>query len=326
MSDNELVEAPDPETADPNGTLGAGPVDGVWSTVNSISDGDWAAGLVGGAGAAAGAAGFFSDPLAGLASAGFGWLMEHVDFLKEPLDAVTGDQAEISAISASWTNVSEQVQESAQDLAKAVQKDTESWEGAASTAYNAAAELHVGNLESLSAAANGAGVMVDMCGIVLKVVRDIIRDLISQAVGELVAAALEWVAAEAISLGMATPGMIADLVRRAVKWANKISEWTKKITDVFENAWSKLDELGEGVQKVKTALEKIFGGSGAFGEGNTINRQKIGPDGLGNVTDGVSTPNVKMDFKGEAGDKLETGMKTYFAGKLDDTYNPDDEK
>ena len=323
MSDNDLVadaEAEDPATA----TTGAGAIDDVYSAYDSLRGGDWAEGLLGGAGAAASAAGFFSDPLAGLASAGFGWLMEHVDFLKEPLDAVTGDQAEIAAISASWTNVGERIQESTQDLSRAVQKDTEPWEGAASEAYLSAAQLHAQHLDGVATAASGAGVMVDMCGIVLQVVRDVIRDLISQAVGELVAAGLEWIAAEALSLGMATPGMIADLVRRAVKWANKISEWTKKITTVFKNAWNKLDELGGGVQKVKTGLEKVFSGSGAFGEGNTINRQKIGTDGLGNVNaDEVPTPNVDLNFKGEAGDSLESGLKTYFAGELDNSYNPE---
>ena len=240
MSDNELVADADPETADPNGTLGAGPIDSVTGAATAISDGNWAQGLLSGAGAVGDAAEVIADPLAALASAGVGWLMEHVDFLKEPLDAVTGDKAAIDAIGTSWDNVSEQVREASQNLTKAVQKDAESWEGTASAAYQAASALHTENLQAVATAASAAGTLVDMCGIVLTVVRDIIRDLISKAVGELIAAALEWAAALALSAGVATPGMIGDLVRRAISWANKIAEWTKKITGVFKSLFLNL--------------------------------------------------------------------------------------
>lgn len=324
MADNDLVADEEPV----DGTEGAGAVDSVTGTVNAISGGNWAEGLLGGAGAVGDVAEMAADPLAALASAGVGWLMEHVDFLKEPLDAVTGDKAAVDAISESWGNVSEEIREASQELTQAVKKDTESWEGAASTAYQASSALHAENLQAVATAASGAGTMVDMCGIALGVVRDIIRDLISKAVGELIAAAIEWAAVEAVTLGVATPGMIGDLVRRAVSWANKIAGWTEKITTVFKNAWDKLDELGEGVTKVKDTLSKgaskLESGrqtitADPMGEGISISRPETpGGEWSSNLT--------QQNFVNEAGNNAADGLKTHFAGELDDSYNSDDDK
>ena len=286
-------------------TTGAGAIDNFTQSYQKFQSGDWAEGMLNGATSAVAGAALVADPLAQLASAGFGWLMEHVEFLKEPLDALTGDQQAITAMSTTWANVGQEIQGISDDLASAVKHDTASWSGEAADAYRAFAQDKASSFAAISGGCTAAGSAVKMCGTLLSVVRDIVRDLISQAVGELVAAGLEWLAAEGLSLGLSTPGMIADLTRRALKWAKKISEWSQRITGWFKNLWNQLDDFGTIIPKLKSYLEKATSQS-PLGPDNKISRPQIGEQGLGKG----SSWSAHIDNPTTAGNKFIGKSKT----------------
>lgn len=281
----------------------AGAIGSLVTVGKDLSEGDWAEGLVNSAGAASALGTAVADPLAALGAAGAGWAMEYFAFLREPLDAVTGDQQAIEAMSATWANIGQEVQGAADDLNNAVNRDTESWSGEAADAYRASAHEQASTVAGLAEACTAAGTAVQMCGTLLNVVRGIIRDLISQAVGELAAAALEWAAAQAVSVGIATPGMIADLTRRALKWADKISEWTQRATNAVKNFYTLLGKFGELLKKVKEFLEKPFTlGQSPLGTSAKIQRATPG-----------SIKSIKMD-----GDiPTSAGNKVVGAGRLE---------
>lgn len=261
---------PKPETS-------AGAVGSLVTVGSELSQGDWAEGLIGSAGAASALGTAIGDPLAALGAVGAGWAIEYFDFLREPLDAVTGDQQAIEAMSATWANIGQEVQGAADDLNNAVKRDTASWSGDAADAYRSSAQEQASTIAGLAHSCTAAGTAVQMCGTLLNVVRGIIRDLISQAVGEIVAAILEWAAAQCVSVGLATPGMVADLTRRALKWANKISEWTQRATNAIKNAYTLLGKFGNLLKKVKDILEKPFMlGQSPLGTSATLKRATPG--------------------------------------------------
>ncbi|TCP57412.1 hypothetical protein EV191_1011367 [Tamaricihabitans halophyticus] len=317
MSENPLIA----EEKAPSATKGAGVVDSVASTVDSISNGNWAEGLLGGAGAVVGAAGMMADPLGELAKAGVGWLIEHVEFLKEPMDALVGDQEAIAAMSETWTNVSTEVQGAAEDLRTAVSTDTARFVGQAAEAYRPFAEDQANHIGGVSTAADGAAQMVSMCGVVLGVVRQIVIDLIGQAVAELIEAALRWAAAMGLTLGLATPGMIGDLVRIALKWADDISEWVERITKAFKQADGLMARLLEGVEKVKTKLDDFAQGiqkvTKPFGDDITIKRPGMSDTGKWQGS---------VDPRALAGNTAVGEAQKQTAQGIDDTYNPDEEQ
>jgi len=66
------------------------------------------------------AVGVAMDPLGSLAGAGIGWLIEHIGFLKKPLDYLAGDPEEITAKQQTWENIAKALNES---LRKALEND-----------------------------------------------------------------------------------------------------------------------------------------------------------------------------------------------------------
>ena len=59
------------------------------------------------------------NPLDGLATSGIGWLIEHVWWLHEPLDALAGDPTQITAQAQTWHNVATQLTTVAADSRRA---------------------------------------------------------------------------------------------------------------------------------------------------------------------------------------------------------------
>ncbi|GAB2741484.1 hypothetical protein GCM10027174_13840 [Salinifilum aidingensis] len=261
MSENDLIEQPRSKGDGPwigkeSITNGAGPIDSASKTVDAFGSGDWAEGLAQGAGTALDGVAGLADPLAMLASAGVGWAMEHVSFLREPLDWLAGDPPAIDAMSQTWKNIGQEIDDGSQQFQNAVKQATGDWAGPAGEAYRATADQQKQLHAAVGAACSSMAAGVKTIGTVISVVRGIVRDMIAQAVGEIIAAAAEWAIAGLVSAGLAAPAAIADIVRRATKWAGKISEWISKIVSAFKKAWNALEEFGHGIGQLATGMRK----------------------------------------------------------------------
>ncbi|MEU3643638.1 hypothetical protein AB0E59_09705 [Lentzea sp. NPDC034063] len=136
-------------------TEGLGLAHDAAETFSAISQGNWAEGLMNAAGGAMGVAGFLADPLAGLAGAGFGWLVEHVPFLREPLDWLTGDQEQLDSMSKTWGNIANHVEQVSTDLRQWVKTDSGQWTGEEFRAYE---RFGVDKADTYGSVATGAGV------------------------------------------------------------------------------------------------------------------------------------------------------------------------
>ncbi|MET9225351.1 hypothetical protein [Lentzea sp. NPDC003310] len=230
------------ETAD---TEGARMFHDATQAVSGFADGNWAEGLLNMASAAGDFAKFALDPLAYLVSAGIGWLFEHVSFLKEPLDWLTGDQQTLDGMSQTWQSVGSYLGEISTDLKNVVNQDTGQWLGDDSVAYRTFGQDRADTYGAVGTAASGMGILITICRTILKVVRDIVRDLISEAVGKLISICLRWAPAMA-AFGAGVAGAVAECVPTAVRYANKCIEWCRKLTSAFGKAgglFKKLDDI-----------------------------------------------------------------------------------
>ncbi|MEU5697066.1 hypothetical protein [Actinosynnema sp. NPDC020468] len=236
-------------------TEGAGLFHDATEAVTKLADGDWAEGLLNVAGAVGGIADFLVDPLAGLASAGFGWLMEHVDFLREPLDWLTGDQQTLDGMAQTWQSVSSYLDETSTALKDAVSGDTANWEGADTAKYRVFGVDRADTYGAVGEAARGMSLLITICKTILKVVRDIVRDLISEAIGKLVSICLRWLPAVA-AFGAGVAGAIAECVPTAIRYADKAVEWCRKLTKAFSKAQTLVGKLDRILTNAKTALAK----------------------------------------------------------------------
>src|SRR5690606_16197779 len=127
--------------------------------------------------------GAITDPLDSLLTAGVGWLIEHVWFLHEPLDALAGDPAQITAQARTWHNVGRELGAVARDH-RAAAAALGAWEGAAGDGYRAAVDGFTGALER---AGRDAGTLADLVlttGAQVGTVRAAVRDAIAGFVAD----------------------------------------------------------------------------------------------------------------------------------------------
>lgn len=223
---------------------------GKWAGVNliepatdaaaAVKRGDWAEAGINVLGAGIDALGFLTDPFGTLLSSLFSWFIEHVEPLPSMLNALAGNPGVINQNAATWGNVADHLKKAGEEMARVVDADTAQWQGAAIAAYTPVAKLEAQGVKAAGVAAEGVGAALTGAGVAVATVRAIVRDLISMAMSELVQALIRWAAAALLTVGLATPGIIADGIRLIMKWAKKVSDWLDKIIKTIRGL-SKVD-------------------------------------------------------------------------------------
>lgn len=223
-------------------------------------------------GAAVDTVSLVANPLGTLASWGVGYIIEHVEFIKEPFDALMGNPDAISGMAATWEKIGAELKSVGEEYAQTV-RSTTGWEGQAAEAYRRLGGDAAKTVDALSAACAGMKAGVDGAGAVVSAVRGIVRDLIAGAIGEIIAALAKWGIAAVCTAGVALGGAIADAVRIAMQWAEKISGWMEKLGTALKNLWNKLDELGSAATSIRKGVDDFFSGLYTPPEGNLVKTQ-----------------------------------------------------
>lgn len=184
----------------------------------AIHSGSWASGLEAGVSTGLDALGAIANPVDSLLTAGISWLLEHVHIFTEILDSLAGDPAAIQGYAEQWTQHRQSLTDTALDLRNHINNDTSSWTGAAADAYRTQAAQQIDGVHAAAASADAVAAAVQGAGQLVASVRMLVRDLIAQAVAEIIEHIPIWLASEGCSLGLATPGVIADAVALIAKW------------------------------------------------------------------------------------------------------------
>ncbi|WP_017973420.1 hypothetical protein [Actinopolyspora halophila] len=191
-----------------------------------------------------------ADPFGALLTSAFAWMMEHVWPLPDMLDSLAGNHDQVQANAHTWANISDKLKQASGDMQQAVDADTAGWSGPAGDCYRMFGSGEAKLIEGAAESAKAVGSAVSAAGTALLIVRTTVRDLIASAMSELVTYLIRSSAAAGLSLGAATPLLIADGVRIVAKWASKVSKWLDKIVSSFRG-------LAEIVKKVKPILTKV---------------------------------------------------------------------
>ncbi|MGH3469016.1 MAG: WXG100 family type VII secretion target, partial [Thermocrispum sp.] len=211
------------------------------------------------------------NPLSGLASAGIGWLIEHISFLKEPLDDLAGDPDAISKVAVTWgDNIAKEVASIAEDLQQAIDSETASWEGDAKNAYKKSSDALVEQVRALEPAADSVSTAVQQSGVLVGTVRGLIRDLIADIVAEIIIAAATALATSWCTLGGSIAAFTGWAVARGAMTAGKIAGKVSKLLTKLANILSKFGKLRGAVRALGKAAKKF--GDAAKKLGRTAGR------------------------------------------------------
>jgi aromatic ring-cleaving dioxygenase len=257
------VTSPNPLVAPRTGAVGGW--DGVWiaedlgDVLTGVRSGNWIDTSIGGFAASMDALAFVTDPLGTLVSWGVAWLMEHVKPLRDALDWLAGDPAQITAYAQTWHNVAASVRQAGTDLAAAVGRDLAGWTGAAGDAYRGRAGSQAAALGAIGDAAEATGVIVEGAGLVVALVRQLVRDLIAEFVSILAVRLWEWLAEEAGTLGIGTPWVIAQVSTLVAKWAAKITRLLHGLAATLRRLAGKIGELGKLIESLRALIKRSGG-------------------------------------------------------------------
>lgn len=256
---NDLVADVEPGVSQEDGIV---LVDFAVDTGKAVSDEEWLD-----AGINAGAAGLdalsvVADPFGALLTSVFAWAMEHVHPLPDMLDKLAGSPDVVKANAETWANVSKAMDQAANKMEQTVQNDTANWYGPAIDVYKPVGLGEAKMIEAASKAASAVGAAVSGAGAAVAAVRTLVRDLIAEAVADIIKVLAREAAAMALTLGAATPVLVADVIATVAKWSTRVSEWLQKIVrsiqalaDLVKRVKPVLDQVGDSLKRVQQAAK-----------------------------------------------------------------------
>ncbi|AGL19452.1 WXG100 family type VII secretion target [Actinoplanes sp. N902-109] len=256
MSTNPLIARPHDSTT---WSTGLGLVEDATDITNGIRSNSWVDGTLGGVGASLDMLSLAVDPLGSLVSWGVAWLMEHVKPLEQALDWLAGNADEVAAHAATWANVAAFTDQARQEYADRLSTEVSTWFGASGDAYRAHVTDQIQVLSGLATAAQGISYAVEGAGLLVSLVRGIVRDLIADFIGTLAARLPQWLAEEGITLGVATPVVIGQVSALVAKWVDKIQHFVRALLASLRRLHPMLDDLADILTKLSRRTEDLAG-------------------------------------------------------------------
>lgn len=236
---------------------GLGIAESVADIVSGVESGSWIDGTIGGVSGSLDALGLVVDPLGSLVSWGVAWLLEHVKPLSDALDWLAGDPDQITAYAQTWRNVARNSADTAAELRAAVLQQLAGWAGAAAEAYRAHAAQQLAAMEAIGRAAGGIGSLVEGAGLLVALVRELVRDLIADFVSVLAVRLPMWLAEEGLTLGLATPLVVSQVGALVAKWAARIAKLVLALINSLRRLSPLLRRLGDLVEELQALLRGL---------------------------------------------------------------------
>ncbi|GDY32865.1 WXG100 family type VII secretion target [Gandjariella thermophila] len=280
---NDLIAQPEPVSP----TAGAGIVDSGKSLYDDIAGGidkgEWDALALGVDGAAVGLdmLGMVLDPLGELVKAGVGWLMEHVEFIREPLEVLTGDPAQIEALSKTWTNIGNELNQAGAQYTEAL-RTVSGWKGDAAVAYRGVANDYAGGLHGVAEHVDHAAQGIAVAGMVVATERAIVFDMIASFISRVITEALIAAASSVVTLGGSVATFIASVTADAAILAGRLGQRLAKLLKLIEQFVRRFRSLGTKSREVANAIQhranKIRRQSRKLVHDGTRDKEALQPD------------------------------------------------
>jgi hypothetical protein len=225
------------------------------------------------------------DPLQAVFAAGVGWLMEHVSFLREPLDKLMGDPKAIEGHAQSWKNIERRIYDATDFFVDEVNRSTAAWAAESAEAYRRCARGHAQSVQALGKIADGMSKATTIVGALVGVVRNTIRDIIAEVVGACISKAIQAATVVLIPKAIAeiavlvgkTSTKILGLVKQLFASIKKVGVFTKQLQGLME-------QVGQANRNVLRLEAFRIEAAGTAGHGMRGFRQAYDLLGQGHVS------------------------------------------
>lgn len=211
------------------------------------------------AGDAMDAIGAAIDPFGSLLGAGIGWLIEHIGFLKKPLDYLAGDPEEITAKQQTWENIAKALNDAATQYKQSAQTMASNNQGSAVGGAHASGNNFSDVLTGAAGHASDAANAMKVAGAVVGTTRGMIRDSLSQFAGD---AIVKWIAATALaffSFGATEAAFVVDEVAEGASLAAENGGKVSKVMSFLEKLKGGAKDSSEALDKATESIAKDAG-------------------------------------------------------------------
>ncbi|GAA3868807.1 hypothetical protein GCM10022243_38020 [Saccharothrix violaceirubra] len=246
---------------------GLSPVEAAVALREAIANGDWIDRAIARTSLGLEGLAFLFDPVGSLAAWAVNWLIEQVKPLREGLDKLAGDPAQIRAYADTWKNISEAVTDAYQEYHREVAQGTASWTGSSGDAYRARTAQDVEQLKGAAVCADAISVVVRVAGELVGTVRELVRETVVQCLVTLFVRLPFWLLLEGVTLGLATPAVIANVGGLIAKFVRVIGTTLHRLAVSIARLRPLVARLGEIWEAIRKALAKRRGNNSAPGPG-----------------------------------------------------------
>ena len=213
------------------------------------------------AGAGLDTLGVVADPFGSLLEAGFGWLIEHVDALREPLDTLAGDPGAVLEQARAWHSIATELRATAAGYRQAAAGVTVGWDGAAAEAYALAAQRCTEAMDDAARDAARLAELVVSTGVAVGTVRALIRDAIAAFLSKVVMWVAGALATAAFTAGFSLAALSAAVAHQAASLSLTFVRRISALLDLLDEAGIAARELGEAVRSAAAQLGPVMAGA-----------------------------------------------------------------
>ena len=229
------------------------------STADAMEKGDVLGSAMGISNVAMDVIGIAGDPLGAISSAGVGWVLGAVQFLREPFDILKGNPGAISGSAQSWGSASSSLATTAGQYRTASTTQTRSWTGSAGDGYRTASGNQASGLEALAEASKAVSGAITQAGQAVAQARKTVLDLISEAEQKIIQICIEALSKSWLSFGASVAMGIAQSVQKAVATGQKLVSEIQKVVQTLQKIIQVVQQIQQVVAQVKQLLDTIGG-------------------------------------------------------------------
>lgn len=192
-----------------------------------------------------------SDPIGWLIGQGLNFLLNVVQPLQDALHAVTGDGPALSMAAGNFASIGQGLEKMAIDFQNVADEALKEWQGEASEAAKLALARFAKGISGISAKSGNVSEMLQMSSMLMTVVEEVIKAVITELITWLI---MIWIPALAAAVPTAGASTAAAGSATAVKGAMTATKTTQKVSKLQKI----LNMIKEWFARFKATLAKTF--------------------------------------------------------------------
>lgn len=234
-------------------TSGAGIIDSGSSTVSALCEGSWVDAALSGVALVLDAAATAADPLGSALAAGIGWVIDHLNPIKEWFEQLAGNPGGAIAQSQSWGLIAADLGPGALDWTQDAASSFDGQTGPAVASYLGWADVQTQAMGELARGAAGLQESIARAAGLVGFVHGFLRDVLAEIVG----AAVSWAAQAILSFGTLIPWIIGQVGTRVSAVIAKCTSFVDGLVRSSSELSSLLRLLGEWSGQLLRLLDRI---------------------------------------------------------------------